>query len=145
MVVRAGSTYWDRGGFLAAIDQVIQHHSYQFARNEHDYDFALLKLKGPLQFTSSIKPVSLPEQNENFNSGLNTIISGWGARKENDKQKPRELHAANIRTLDYQTCTNTYGQKFTPRMFCAGFIAGGIDTCQGTVEMKIKTFSCFSN
>lgn len=133
--VRAGSNYWDEGGVVRKVEKVLQH---QMFRNKFinmhgfDYDFSLLKLMGALQYSINIQPVRLAKQNEIIGTGVNSLVSGWGARSSNDTKYPKELHAANVKTIDYSLCTKLYErQKITERMFCAGVVQGGIDACQG--------------
>jgi len=42
-----------------------------------DFDIALLKLKTPVTFTSSLYPICLPKSQENF-QGQNATVAGWG-------------------------------------------------------------------
>lgn len=135
--VRAGSTYWDRDGILSRIDKIIQHNLYNQnpQTQAQDYDFSLLKLKATLQFSKSLRPLYLPEQNQIHYSELKTIISGWGHRVEKDSSPPRELHAANVKLIGFTKCADAYGKdRITNRMFCAGLKEGGVDTCQGETQ-----------
>lgn len=142
-MIRAGSSYWDNGGFLKDIEKIIVHPKYTQVHQDSigkisDYDFSLLKLKNALQFSTSIKPVRLPKQNEKISSGANAIVSGWGSISEKSAYSPSTLHAANVNVLDNKTCYSAYGDKLTVRMFCAGIASGGVvkDACQGELRLR---------
>ena len=39
--------------------------------------------------------------------------------------------AAVVPILAAEQCERLYKHEVTPRMFCAGYVAGGVDTCKG--------------
>ena len=45
--------------------------------------------------------------------------------------KPTLLKAAIVPILGAATCNALYKSDISSRMFCAGFIQGGVDACQG--------------
>lgn len=60
-----------------------------------DYDVALLELAAPLHYTSSIRPICLPDRTHAFSESRPCVITGWGSTKEggtdvSDKPCPRE-------------------------------------------------------
>lgn len=141
-MIRAGSSYWDNGGFLKNVEKIIQHPKYAKVHQDSianipDYDFSLLKLKNALQYSTSIQPVRLPKQNEKISSGTNAIVSGWGLISEKSSYSPKTLHTANVKVIDNKICYNAYGDNLTVRMFCAGFTLGRIDTCQGEFDLRL--------
>lgn len=140
--IRAGSSYWDEGGVVRRVEKVLQHQMFRnkfISMHGFDYDFSLLKFMGALQYSNNIQPIRLPSQNEIIGTGVVSLVSGWGARNSNDTKYPRDLHAANVKTLDYSVCAKLYErEKITERMFCAGFVEGGIDACQGKILFFIS-------
>ncbi|XP_062452459.1 transmembrane protease serine 9 isoform X2 [Rhea pennata] len=47
-----------------------------------DYDVALLELNMPVKFSSTIKPICLPDYSHIFHEGARCFITGWGSTKE---------------------------------------------------------------
>lgn len=47
-----------------------------------DYDVALLELTTPMKYTSTIKPICLPDNSHMFREGSRCFITGWGSTKE---------------------------------------------------------------
>lgn len=132
--VRAGSSYWDEGGVLM---QVLDFYSHEFYRNHptrhpFDYDYSLLEISGSFLFSDTIKAVQLPIQFETIQIGT-ALVSGWGAQHFNTSNLPKQLHAANVTTIEFDKCCDSYGRvNISDGMFCAGVITGGIDSCQGS-------------
>ncbi|XP_033114149.1 uncharacterized protein LOC117114582 [Anneissia japonica] len=100
-------------------------------------DIAVLKLKrksnGGAQFGQYVMPACLPwptNATEQFDAGHVCWTSGWG---NTGKNYPKILQEARIPLLSRSVCKkqNVYGNKLTPKMFCAGHLKGGIDSCDG--------------
>lgn len=72
--IRAGSSYHASGGVTTDIIQVIEHHSYDY--RTLDYDYALIELNEPLNFTDSIKTVAIADSD--VADGTVCVTSGWG-------------------------------------------------------------------
>lgn len=63
------------------IDQIIVHPNYNpEERPRYDYDVALVKLKDPINFNISVRPVCLPTMD--FLPGTNCYVTGWGNTTE---------------------------------------------------------------
>ena len=56
------------------IDEIFIHPDYNLGR-EHDNDFALVKLKGSLEFRHEVAPICLPETG--ILSGTECVMTGW--------------------------------------------------------------------
>ncbi|XP_030835557.1 uncharacterized protein LOC578177 isoform X2 [Strongylocentrotus purpuratus] len=93
-------------------------------------DIAVLRLDRPAHITSFVTPACLPTDGE-FAADHQCWISGWG-NTGNDNY-PSRLQEARVPLLPRSTCTrqNVYGNKLTPQMLCAGYLRGGIDSCDG--------------
>ena len=76
-----------------------------------------------------MKPVCLPKGNINFSARKMCTVTGFGALSENGQQSDK-LMKANVPLIDSNDCLN-YGYRITPRMICAGYAQGQIDSCQG--------------
>ncbi|XP_063969637.1 atrial natriuretic peptide-converting enzyme-like isoform X2 [Lytechinus pictus] len=93
-------------------------------------DIAVIRLDRPAQITSFVTPACLPTEGE-FGNNHQCWISGWG-NTGNDRY-PSRLQEARVPLLPRETCTraNVYGRKLTDKMLCAGYLQGGIDSCDG--------------
>ena len=97
--------------------------------------------------TDYVKPICLPETQSDFallkanNVGR---ISGWGARKNNNKSRPvKKLHEVLVPLVNQTICQKSHrAYVVTDNMFCAGRTDGKGDACQGdsggplTIENK---------
>ncbi|XP_072165248.1 apolipoprotein(a)-like [Diadema setosum] len=92
-------------------------------------DIALLRLNRPAVITQHVTPACLPSEGE-FQPNHQCWISGWGNLGDS---YPNTLQEARVPLLPRSTCRrpNVYGNKLTPQMFCAGFLQGGVDSCDG--------------
>ena len=105
-----------------------------------NHDIALIKLKSNsrtnrgVQFGDRVVPACLPYYNVVYGPHLNCSVSGWGSMGPRDPGYTRYLQSAQIPYLDTEQCMSPqiYGpKKLSAGMFCAGYLEGGVDTCQG--------------
>lgn len=47
----------------------------------HEYDFSLLQLAEPLNYTSRIQPIELPALDDVFEDRQHCVVSGWGKNR----------------------------------------------------------------
>lgn len=60
-----------------------------------------------------------------------------GLLQEGTNRFPTHLQAVHLPILPDQTCQQSYGNAFFPNFkFCAGFLAGGRDACQGGFDLN---------
>ncbi|NXG42211.1 ENTK Enteropeptidase, partial [Psilopogon haemacephalus] len=59
------------------IDQIIINPHYM--KSTKDSDIALMHLESKVQYTDYIRPICLPEKNQQFLPGMNCSIAGWGS------------------------------------------------------------------
>lgn len=71
---------------------------------------------------------------ESFNNIFN--ISGWGTQSFGGADSDY-LQKVNLRVSDQTSCTNSYGNKVTPRTMCT--YTSGKDACQ----VIIHPFICY--
>uniref|UniRef100_A0A3Q3IM62 Uncharacterized protein n=1 Tax=Monopterus albus TaxID=43700 RepID=A0A3Q3IM62_MONAL len=104
----------------------------KFDRQTNNYDIALLKLKTPLTFTRTVKPVCLPNTGVNLSAGQRAWITGWGALRSSGPS-PVILHQAQVTIYSRVTCNRpeVLNGDVTETMICAGKLQGGVDACQG--------------
>ncbi|XP_027639056.2 transmembrane protease serine 9 [Falco peregrinus] len=95
-----------------------------------DYDVALLELNTPVQFSSTIKPICLPDSSHVFHEGARCFITGWGSTKEGGVMS-KHLQKAAVNMIGDQACKKFYPVQISSRMLCAGFPHGTVDSCSG--------------
>ncbi|XP_022048987.2 transmembrane protease serine 2 isoform X1 [Acanthochromis polyacanthus] len=113
-----------------SVERIISHE--HFNKETNDNDIALLRLSSKLSFTSTVKPVCLP----NFGMDLSTLspawITGWGAEHWGGSASDM-LNQAEVTIYSRQTCNapDVLDGAVTQSMICAGKLSGGVDSCQG--------------
>ena len=102
-------------------------------------DIAVVRLKAKangrgVTFGERVVPACLPHLNVVYGPHLNCTVSGWGSTGIQQPGYTRYLQAAKVPYLDTEQCMapQVYGpKKLSSGMYCAGFLEGGVDTCQG--------------
>ncbi|KAM7293503.1 hypothetical protein ISCGN_026633 [Ixodes scapularis] len=107
-------------------------------RRAVNYDYAILKLKTPLDFSGAQKalmPICLPRKNQVFDNQICTA-SGWGYLKDQSMgggTASNVLQKVDLPTVPYKECKNDYKNVNTvveKTMICAGPKEGGKSACQ---------------
>ncbi|NXC40192.1 FA9 factor, partial [Penelope pileata] len=112
--------------------KIIPYPTYNRTRNKHHNDIALLELDRPLTFNSYVTPICIGTRdftNMLLSSGSGTV-SGWGSTL----YRGRSAHILQVLTVpfvDRLTCLKSTSTTILQSMFCAGYAAGGKDTCKG--------------
>ncbi|XP_050391660.1 plasminogen [Patella vulgata] len=108
-----------------------------------DNDLVLLKLARPAIITSWVKPICLPEKDEEPVNRERCVITGYGQTIPN-VGPPRKLKQAIIPIVDFETCQDIEGYKklLTSNMICAGYKDGGVDSCKMDSGGPLQ---CFGN
>ncbi|CAB1333995.1 unnamed protein product [Coregonus sp. 'balchen'] len=109
--------------------RVIPHPNYSSYNINND--IMLIKLSKPATLNTYVQPVALPTSCAP--AGTKCVVSGWGntmstmsSTADSDK-----LQCLNLPILSFNDCDNSYPGQITNAMFCAGFLEGGKDSCQG--------------
>ncbi|KAM9456166.1 transmembrane protease serine 2 isoform 1-T1 [Clarias gariepinus] len=112
------------------VSEVISHSGYNTDTSTND--IALMKLRTPLQFSSSIAPVCLPNSGLDFSTSRTYYVTGWGATS-NGGFASNELREAQVSLISNTVCNSqqVYNGQITDSMICAGKLEGGVDSCQG--------------
>lgn len=122
--VRVNSSFYAQGGSVVRVSRYIRHPRY--SNSNGDFDYALLELAEPLNFTSGVQPIALPSENAKFEDGQIAMVSGWGDTK-NISESTRQLRAAHVPLVNQEVCRKQYSgfvYEVTPRMICAGLEEG---------------------
>lgn len=111
--------------------RVIRHPNYS-KTVEMEFDFALLELREPVEFSDCISPACLP--NAPVAAGTKCMITGWGTLSSGGYM-PHIMQEASVTTENNEVCDQEYeNSTISASMLCAtGLSAKGeiTDTCQG--------------
>ncbi|XP_050497874.1 trypsin-7-like isoform X3 [Diabrotica virgifera virgifera] len=82
------------------IDKIIKHEKFTW-KKPHEYDIAVIKLKGKMPLSKKTQPIRLPKQGARV--PLNTIVrvSGWG-RTKNSFKASKILMETEQKIIDYK-------------------------------------------
>ena len=109
-------------------------------------DIALVRVKASLRtgrgfrFGSRVVPACLPHASVVYGPHLNCTVYGWGSTASQQPGFARFMQAAKIPLLNTEQCIapQVYGpNKIGGGMFCAGFLDGGVDTCQAHFSLSL--------
>lgn len=117
------------------ISEIIAHGSYDSGPT--DYDFALLKMKDPVNFVAHphIRPICLPVDGSKDYADYIATVTGWGTLASGGSS-PDVLMEVDVKVTSQQSCRNDYdypASSITDQMMCAAAEdgQGGKDSCQG--------------
>ena len=103
----------------------------QYNPRTTDYDYAIITLQKPIEFSFSALPVCLPSTE--LAGGEEAIVTGWGTPEYGSSHYPRILQEASVTVLNSEDCTGDdklySNSDITSRMVCAS--EPGKDACQG--------------
>ena len=80
-----------------AVERFIFDKRFNIINRKLDYDFALMRLKRPIVFSSAVQPICVPENELRTYDQL--IVAGWG-RLSPTKSAPETLQEARVDHID---------------------------------------------
>ncbi|XP_055700152.1 trypsin-4-like [Phlebotomus papatasi] len=129
--VRTESEYYNEGGLLFKAKEFLLHP--RFSEIEWECDVAIIKLESRLRYNKKCQPIELPRVNEEICDGLLFLLSGYGRTDAQAPHRDAKLRAVAVPAFNNGACYETYyyDSPISPRMLCAGYIAGGKNACFG--------------
>lgn len=108
------------------------HPEYNHSANNPHSDLALLELATP----SGIDPITLSTKASSELTGLLGTAIGWGATDVSDPESPlfpSWSHKVDVPIVSLDVCNgpNSYENAIYENQLCAGYAAGGRDSCVG--------------
>merc|ERR1711923_679951 len=105
------------------VSRVVMHESYDDWKVEND--ICLLQLESSATMGSHVGTISLPSQNEEYESGTMCTVTGWGTTSEGGSLA-RVLQKVSVPVVSDEDCRDAYGSsQIADSMMCAGFDRGG--------------------
>ncbi|CAN7940463.1 unnamed protein product [Ixodes pacificus] len=115
-----------------AVSEVTTHP--KFVRATLEYDYALLKLETPLDFSGADKnvmPICLPEMDQTFEDQTCTA-TGWGTTVNNGETPASILQKVDLPIISFEECSQLIASVDNEdAMICAGYKEVGKSTCSG--------------
>ncbi|XP_077597774.1 atrial natriuretic peptide-converting enzyme [Stigmatopora nigra] len=94
-----------------------------------DYDISVVELDSEVEETAWVRPVCLPGLEQIPTPDTYCYITGWGHM---GNRMPFKLQEGQVRIISLSQCQSYFDMKtITPRMLCAGYEAGTVDSCMG--------------
>ena len=69
---------------VAKASKIIRHENYKLG--SYDADITLVKLEKPVTYNAFIKPVCLPDEDQDETVGDSCYVTGWGRTQEGGQQ-----------------------------------------------------------
>uniref|UniRef100_S4RCE1 Corin, serine peptidase n=1 Tax=Petromyzon marinus TaxID=7757 RepID=S4RCE1_PETMA len=110
------------------VRRIIRHE--RFSARTLDYDVALVELREEVWENPHVQPACLPHRGVGVPDDTYCVITGWGVTSA--KVVPSKLQEGEVRIISPSTCQGFFPLRpLTPRMLCAGYEAGSVDSCMG--------------
>nr|XP_024648147.1 serine protease 42 isoform X2 [Macaca nemestrina] len=100
-------------------------------------DLALLRLHHPVNFTSNIQPICIPQENFQVEARTRCWVTGWGKTQEGEKLTSEILQEVDQYIMRYEECNKIIKKALssTTDVIKKGMVCGykeqGKDSCQG--------------
>ncbi|XP_072398605.1 trypsin-1-like [Diabrotica undecimpunctata] len=132
ITIVAGTADLTQEGTSIKVQSILIHENYNPDVAPFDYDIAILKLSEKITFSDKIQPINLPVEDTAVPEDTPVSTAGWGLTEEGGATTSDILLEINIKIINWQTCKELLQDEseVTERMICAGYLKGGVDTCQ---------------
>ena len=112
---------------FSVMESVILHPDFDVVTLDHDV--AVVTLIDPVPDTSIFTPIYLAENSPSDKDTV--VVYGLGRLSEFSATKPDFVQKADLEYMSRNTCNIFYSNRLADSMFCAGFLYGGVDACNG--------------
>lgn len=99
-----------------------------FDETTYENDIAILKMHQAALFNSYIWPVCMPPTDDTF-EGYNAIVTGWGTQFFGGPASD-VLMEVTLPIWKKDDCQNSFIERISDSVICAGAREGGRDSCQ---------------
>ncbi|XP_004923290.1 trypsin, alkaline A [Bombyx mori] len=128
--VRAGASRRGEAGSIVYVMQEYNH--YYFGSLDADGDISVVRLTGPLTFSTGIAQAPIVGQGIELPSGLKVVNVGWGTTVQGSQDVDDALYKLDLFTQNNDRCVVKYLYATNPRvvtenMICAGLYGKGRD------------------
>lgn len=109
------------------------HPRYNSTYSLYNHDIALIYLKSPIDFSTTVRPVCVgPKAFTEYlvRQTSPATVSGWG-RLRFLGLTAETLQKVEVPFMDQTECKRSSSARVTPFMFCAGYYQEAKDACQG--------------
>eukprot|EP00073_Rattus_norvegicus_P043859 XP_017445935.1 PREDICTED: prostate-specific antigen-like [Rattus norvegicus] len=96
---------------------------------DNSQDLMLLQLREPTNTTEAVRVTEEPTEEAKLGSCC--LASGWGSTRPDKSLSAKMLQCVDLTLMSSDVCTDSYSQRVTESMLCAGHQEGGRDTCMG--------------
>lgn len=118
---------------IKGVTRVIAYPSYN--PSNKDGDLALLELSTPATLDARVATIPLlrsPADDALTAPGVLSTVTGWGATADSHSSWSPTLQEVSVPIISNTTCNSALpGTAITGNQICAGFAAGGKDSCYG--------------
>lgn len=129
LLVRLGEYNFDEYNETRARDfrvaDIVQHEDFDDLN--YTNDIALLRLDRVTTFNSYIWPVCMPSKQDW--EGQMAVVTGWGTQSFGGPVS-KVLMEVSMPVWTHQQCKDSFAQRITSNVLCAGGYEGGRDSCQ---------------
>ncbi|XP_048019560.1 cathepsin G-like [Megalobrama amblycephala] len=109
------------------VESSILHPDYNTSTEEND--IMLLKLEKEVEIKKKVKPISLPEEEEDIKAGTLCTVAGWGSVEPDGQGTSDYLMEANTTVLSQAKCKEKWGSLYIGQQMICVYGKGG--TCSG--------------
>ncbi|XP_077535565.1 chymotrypsin-like protease CTRL-1 [Haemaphysalis longicornis] len=116
----------DNGEIAVPVKEMCIHQNFT---GDHD-DIAIIKLAQPVNFTTTIRPVCLPERKEHLPTDSEAYATGWTIRKTKETHRTRKmLQELKMRLMNVHQCVKSFDVSLYEESLCAPHDYGSL--CEG--------------
>lgn len=98
--------------------QIIIHEHYAESIMDHEFDIAVVQLSSPVQYTSAVHRVCLPEATHVFPDNTTCYVTGWGALRDDGNYFSRGKTCRILRIVDYSSMAGLVPGYWGPLTIC---------------------------